>query len=130
MKSLGVKKVRKLFKQNNMANKKDKVIRRHKKIRSRVSGNGKMPRLSVSKSNRNIIVQLIDDSKAETIAYVWTKLENGNTLKERSKAAGNKIAELAKSKKITKVVFDRGGHKYIGNIKELADAARESGLKF
>jgi large subunit ribosomal protein L18 len=113
-----------------MATKKDKVIRRHKKIRTRVSGNSDVPRLAVSKSNRNIIAQLIDDTKSETIAYVWTKLENGKTLKERSEAAGKKIAELAKAKKISKVVFDRGGYMYIGNIKVLADTARSNGLEF
>jgi len=108
----------------------DKINRRHKKIRSRVFGTAEKPRLAVSKSNRNIIVQLIDDNKAETIAYVWTKLETGKTLSERSIAAGKTISALAKDKKVTKVVFDRGGYKYIGNIKLLADSAREGGLEF
>jgi large subunit ribosomal protein L18 len=110
--------------------KKDKINRRHKRIRTRVSGTVTKPRLSVSKSNRNIIAQLIDDQKGETIAYVWTKLEAGKTLKDRSISAGKKIAELAKNKKITKAVFDRGGYMYTGNIKLLADAARDGGLEF
>jgi large subunit ribosomal protein L18 len=107
-----------------------KINRRHKRIRSRVSGTSERPRLAVSKSNKNIIAQLIDDQKNETIAYVWTKLESGETLKDRSISAGKKIAELAKSKKISKVVFDRGGYIFAGNIKLLADAAREGGLEF
>jgi large subunit ribosomal protein L18 len=110
--------------------KQQKVIRRHKKIRARVSGTADRPRLAISKSNRNIIAQLIDDTKGETIAYVWTKLENGKTLKERTEAAGKKIAELAKAKKITTVVFDRGGYIFTGNVKLLADTAREGGLEF
>ena len=110
--------------------KKQRVIRRHKKIRTRVSGTALRPRLAISKSNRNIIAQLVDDVKGETIAYAWTKLETGKTLNERTVSAGKKIAELAKSKKITKVVFDRGGHMFIGNIKLLADTAREGGLEF
>ncbi len=113
-----------------MQDKKAKIQRRHKKIRARVSGTAQKPRLSVSKSNTNLIAQLIDDNKSETIAYVWTKLENGKTLKERTISAGMKIAEMAKAKKITEVVFDRGGHIFMGNIKFLADTARENGLKF
>jgi large subunit ribosomal protein L18 len=107
-----------------------KINRRHAKIRARVSGTADRPRLAISKSNRNIIAQLIDDDKNETLGYVWTKLEKGDSLKDRSISAGKSIAAIAKDKKITKVVFDRGGYKYIGNIKLLADAAREGGLEF
>ena len=113
-----------------LVTKKDKVIRRHKKIRARVSGTAVRPRLSVSKSNTNLIAQLIDDTKGETIAYAWTKLETGKTLQERTISAGKKIAELAKAKKISKVVFDRGGYIFAGNVKLLADSAREGGLEF
>lgn len=113
-----------------LVTKKDKVNRRHKKIRSRVSGTATKPRLAISKSNRNLIAQLIDDQKGETLAYVWTKLESGKTLKERTASAGKKIAELAKSQKISKVVFDRGGYIFTGNVKLLADSAREAGLEF
>jgi len=107
-----------------------KINRRHKKIRARVTGSATKPRLAVSKSNRNIIAQLINDEKGETLAYAWTKLEKGDTLHERSVSAGKTISELANTKKISKVVFDRGGYKYIGNIKLLADAARDGGLEF
>jgi large subunit ribosomal protein L18 len=106
-----------------------KINRRHAKIRARVSGTADRPRLAISKSNRNIIAQLIDDDN-QTLGYVWTKLEKGDSLKDRSISAGKSIAAVAKDKKITKVVFDRGGYKYIGNIKLLADAAREGGLEF
>ena len=113
-----------------IASKKEKIIRRHKQIRTRVSGTAARPRLAVSKSNTNLIAQLIDDQKGATLAYVWTKLENGKTLNERTKSAGLKIAELAKAKKISKVVFDRGGYAFTGNVKLLADSAREGGLEF
>jgi len=113
-----------------IANKQNKIIRRHKKIRARVFGTAERPRLAVSKSNRNIIAQLIDDKKGETLAYVWTKLEAGKNLTEKSAAAGKKISELAKAKKINKVVFDRGGYFFTGNIKLLANSAREGGLEF
>jgi len=111
-------------------NKIEKRIRRHKKIRAKAFGTSEMPRLAVSKSNTNLIAQLINDEKAETLAYAWTKGETGKTLKERSEAVGAKIAETAKGLKIEKVVFDRGGFIYSGNIKALADSARAAGLKF
>lgn len=113
-----------------LATKEQKINRRHKKIRARVSGTAVKPRLAVSKSNKNIIAQLIDDEKSETLAYVWTKGMTGKTLKDRSIEVGKKIAELAKTKKIEEVVFDRGGFLFAGNIKALADSAREAGLKF
>ncbi|HMO79035.1 MAG TPA: 50S ribosomal protein L18 [Candidatus Paceibacterota bacterium] len=107
-----------------------KRIRRHSKIRAKISGTEQKPRFSVSKSNTNIIAQIINDEKGETIVYVWTKNVEGKNLKEKSINAGKKIAELAKDKKIKKVVFDRGGFLYAGNIKALADSARQSGLEF
>jgi len=108
----------------------EKRIRRHKKIRTKVFGTAKKPRFSVSKSNRNIIAQLIDDEKSETLVYVWTKNIEGKTMKEKAVTVGQKVAEEAKKKKVTEVVFDRGGFIFTGNIKVLADAAREAGLKF
>jgi large subunit ribosomal protein L18 len=108
----------------------DKRIRRHTKIRAKISGTAERPRLAVSKSNSNMIGQLINDDKGETIAYVWTRELKGKTLGERAILAGKQIAELAKAKKIDQVVFDRGGFIYTGNLKAFADAAREAGLKF
>jgi len=108
----------------------EKRIRRHARIRSKVSGTSVKPRFAVHKSNTNIIAQLIDDKKNETIAYVWTKKMEGKNLKEKSIEAGKEIAKIASEKKISEVAFDRGGFIYAGNIKVLADTAREAGLKF
>jgi len=113
-----------------MKTKLEKRIRRHARIRAKVFGTAERPRLSVSKSNKNIIAQIINDDKAETLCYAWTNTEKGKTLKEKSEATGKKIAELAKDKKITKVVFDRGGFIFTGNLKILAEAARSNGLEF
>jgi len=104
--------------------------RRHARIRSKISGTSTKPRFSVNKSNKNIIAQLIDDQKNETLAYVWTKKIEGKNLKEKSITAGKEIAKIAADKKITEVAFDRGGFIFTGNIKALAEAAREAGLKF
>jgi len=108
----------------------EKRIRRHARIRSKISGTAVKPRLSINKSNKNLIAQLIDDQKNETIAYVWTQKMEGKDLTERSVAAGKEIAKIAAEKKIKEVTFDRGGFIYAGNIKIFADAAREAGLKF
>jgi large subunit ribosomal protein L18 len=113
-----------------MKTKLENRIRRHKKIRAKVFGTIEKPRLAVSKSNKNIIAQIINDEKGETLCYVWTNKEAGKNLKEKSESAGKKIAELAKDKKIKKVVFDRGGFIFTGNIKILADTARANGLEF
>lgn len=114
-----------------MSNQKvEKRIRRHKRIRSRISGSESCPRLAVFKSNRYLYAQLIDDVSAKTIAATDSKKVEGKTFTERAVATGKKIAELAKSKNIEKVVFDRGGFLYSGSIKIFADAAREGGLKF
>lgn len=107
-----------------------KRTNRRRRIRSRVSGTADCPRFSVFRSNKNITAQLIDDVKGETLAYVTTQKVAGDTLKVRSEAAGKQIAEMAVAKKIKKVVFDRGGYIFIGNIKTLADAARANGLEF
>lgn len=110
--------------------KREKRITRRNRIRSTISGTTEIPRLSVFKSNKNITAQLIDDTKGETLAYSWTKNKTEKTQKERAIAVGKEIAEIAKSKKISKVVFDRGGYIFTGNIKALADSARENGLVF
>ena len=110
--------------------KKAKRVRRHAKIRTRVSGTSDVPRLSVFKSNKHISVQLIDDVKAVTLASAHSREVKGKTMTEKAVAVGNAIAEKAKAKKIVAVVFDRGGFRYAGNVKALADAARAGGLKF
>ncbi len=113
-----------------MKTKLENRIRRHSRIRAKVAGTADRPRLAVSKSNKEIIAQIINDDKGETLCYVWTSKVAGKTLTERSTAAGKQIAELAKAKKISKIVFDRGGFMFTGNIKLLAEAARANGLEF
>ncbi len=114
-------------------NKKAEVKRRHERVRSKVSGTAERPRLAVSKSNKNIIAQIIDDTNSTTLAYVSTLDKDVKTKAcnvEAAKEVGTLIAKKAKAKKIDTVVFDRGGYLYHGVIKELADAARDAGLKF
>lgn len=98
-----------------------KIARRHKRIRSTISGTSDRPRLSIFRSNKFIYAQLIDDAKGHTFAHAQSA---------DAKAVGVDIAKKAKAKKIEKVVFDRGGYLYTGKIKAVADAAREGGLKF
>lgn len=108
----------------------EKRTRRHAKIRSTISGTSAAPRLSVYKSNKYISAQLIDDEKSVTIASSHSRDVKGKTMMEKSVAVGKDIAEKGKAKKVSKVVFDRGGFVYTGNVKALADGAREGGLKF
>jgi len=110
--------------------KKEKVERRHKKIRSKVFGTEAVPRLSVFKSNKYIYGQLVNDDKAETILSLSSAKVSGKTFTDRCVEAGKEIAKLALSKNIEKVVFDRGGFKYVGRVKAFADGARTGGLKF
>jgi large subunit ribosomal protein L18 len=114
-----------------MATKKtEKRIRRHNRIRAKIIGDAERPRLSVYRSNKNLIAQIINDDKGETLVYVWSRKIEGSALKEKAQNMGTKLAELAKKAKISKVVFDRGGYVYKGNIKVLADSARQAGLEF
>ncbi len=107
-----------------------KRTRRHVRIRARISGKADMPRLSVYKSNKHISAQLIDDVNSVTIASVHSREVKGKNMMEKSAKVGEAIAEKAKAKKVTAVVFDRGGFIYTGNVKALADGARKGGLKF
>ena len=110
--------------------KKEKRIRRHRKIRATLFGTANSPRLAVFKSNKHISVQLIDDQNAKTLAYSHSRDTKAKTMLEKSKAVGFDIAKKAVGLKIANVVFDRGGFRYIGCVKVLADSAREGGLKF
>jgi large subunit ribosomal protein L18 len=103
---------------------------RHNRIRAKISGTADKPRLAVFKSNKFIYAQLIDDVKGETLAQADSKKNASKTQTEQAIEVGKVIAEAAKEKKIVEVVFDRGGFRYAGNIKALADSAREAGLKF
>ncbi len=108
-------------------------VRRHKRVRTKISGTAECPRLCVYRSNTNIYAQIIDDEKQVTLVSASTldkavKTKKAN--KEAAKEVGTLIAKKAAEKKITTVVFDRGGYIYHGVVKELAEAAREGGLKF
>jgi large subunit ribosomal protein L18 len=102
-----------------------------KGIRKKISGTAERPRLSVFKSNRSIYAQLIDDLKGHTIASASSKdLETTNATIDTAKTVGSKLAEKAKDAGVSAVVFDRNGYKYHGQVKALADGAREGGLNF
>jgi large subunit ribosomal protein L18 len=104
--------------------------RRHFRLRKKVVGSAERPRLVVTRSARHLFVQLVDDSKAVTIASASTyKLSDGDKTAQ-AKQLGAQLAETAKAAGITKVVFDRGGNTYTGRIAAFADAAREAGLEF
>lgn len=108
-----------------------KRIRRHARVRSQVSWTAARPRLAVFRSNSNIYAQLIDDVTWTTLLSASDlKMEKSGTKVEMSKKVWEEIAKLALTKKITDVVFDRGGFAYHGRVKALADSAREGGLKF
>jgi len=107
-------------------------VRKHERVRAKISGTSACPRLAVFRSNKHIEAQIIDDVKGVTLASassVQLKLANGGNV-EAAKVVGAKIAEEAKAKKISQVVFDRGGYIYHGRVAALAEAAREGGLKF
>ena len=121
-----------------MANKSRAVarVRRHARIRKNVTGTTERPRLNVFRSLTGIYAQVIDDHAGHTLASASTvdgelreKLK-GLKKSEQAKLVGQMVAERAKSKGISAVVFDRGGYRYIGRVKALADGARESGLQF
>lgn len=102
-----------------------------KGIRRKISGTSERPRLSVFKSNKSIYAQLIDDLKGHTIAAASSKeLEGANATIGSAKTVGSKLAEKAKEAGVTAVVFDRNGYKYHGQVKALAEGAREGGLNF
>ena len=108
-------------------------LKRHARVRSKISGTAACPRLDVFRSNSNIYAQLIDDVNGVTLAAAASNEKgfdaNGGNC-EGARKVGQLIAERAAAKGITEVVFDRGGFVYQGRIKELAEGARESGLKF
>ena len=107
-------------------------LKRHRRIRGKISGTAERPRLSIFRSNKNIYAQLIDDVAGITLASASTLDENVSdaTKVEQAAAVGKAIAEAAKAKDISTVVFDRSGYLYHGRVQALADAARENGLDF
>jgi large subunit ribosomal protein L18 len=114
-------------------NKNSRRLRIKKSIRRKISGTDSRPRLSVFKSNTGIYAQLVDDLKGHTLAQASSKELDGskkNANVSVSAEVGKKLAERAVANGITDVVFDRSGYLYHGNVKALADGAREGGLKF
>ena len=107
-------------------------IRRHRRVRKRVTGTSERPRLAVYRSNRHVYAQLIDDVEARTLASA-TDLEAGSTRegdkKARAKTVGELLARKAKEAGISEAVFDRGGRLYHGRVAAVAEGAREGGLK-
>ncbi|HOV84410.1 MAG TPA: 50S ribosomal protein L18 [Paludibacteraceae bacterium] len=112
----------------------NKIERRQRiklRIRNKVSGTNKKPRMSVFRSNAQIYVQLIDDENGKTLAAASSlSLKEKMTKTEQAAKVGSLIAQKAKEAGITEVVFDRNGYLYHGRVKQLAEAAREGGLKF
>lgn len=104
--------------------------RRHRRVRAKVIGTEKRPRLSVYKSNTQLLAQLIDDDKNATLVAVSSKAEKGATPRERAEQAAATLAKKAIAAGVKQVVFDRGGFQYVGTIKAFADAARAAGLEF
>ena len=105
--------------------------RRHRKIRAKVSGVAERPRLCVFRSGKHIYAQLIDDEKGRTLVSasdLELKKDKGTKI-EKAKEVGKLISQKALEKKIEKAVFDRGGHQYYGKVKQVAEGAREGGLK-
>ena len=127
-----------------MLEKQKKRYSRHKKVRAKVSGTGQFPRLCVFRSNKHIYAQLVDDEKRKTILSSSDQESKTQIKKKKIKEnqkpltgkvaiayeVGKLIAEKALKEKIKEVVFDRGGYKYHGRIKALAEGAREGGLRF
>ena len=109
--------------------KRDARLRRHTRVRKKVTGSGERPRLAVYRSNRHIYVQLIDDGLAVTIAQASDSEVGGDDKISRAKAVGELIAGRAKEAGIQRAVFDRGGRLYHGRVAALADGAREGGLQ-
>jgi large subunit ribosomal protein L18 len=107
-------------------------LRRRRRVRAKVRGTAERPRLSVFRSNRGIQAQLVDDVKGHTVAAVnWVEADLKSLARmEQAKKAGELLAERAKAAGVETCVFDRGGYRYHGKVKALAEGAREGGLKF
>lgn len=111
-------------------------LRRHRRVRKQISGTPERPRLNVFRSSIGIYAQVIDDLAGNTLAaagsndHELAKTVEGKNKSEQARLVGTLVAARAQAKGIKLVVFDRGGYRYIGRVKALADAAREAGLEF
>ena len=104
--------------------------RRHRRIRAKVRGTALRPRLSVFKSNRALYAQLIDDEAGKTRAAASSQDAAGKKFLEKAREVGKALALRAREHNLTQAVFDRGGYRYAGAVKEVAEGAREGGLAF
>lgn len=107
--------------------------KRHKRVRAKISGTPERPRLNVFRSEKNIYAQIIDDTTGRTLcsaSSVEKGFEGSGSNKEGAKKVGQMVAQRAKDKGISVVIFDRGGYVYHGRVQELAEGAREGGLQF
>jgi large subunit ribosomal protein L18 len=109
-----------------------KRLKRRRRVRSKVRGTSEMPRLSVFRSNRGMQAQVIDDVQGHTLAaVVWTESDLRELPRmEQAKKAGELVAARAKEAGVERIVFDRGGYRYHGRVRALAEGAREGGLNF
>jgi len=116
----------------SVVTKRQQRLRRRRRVRARISGTAERPRLSVYRSNRGVFAQLVDDAKGHTVAAVnWIEPELRKlSASEQAKKAGELLAERAKAAGVETCVFDRGGYRYHGRVKALAEGAREGGLAF
>lgn len=116
------------------ANKNQIRVKRHRRVRNKISGTAERPRLNVYRSTSNIYVQVIDDVAGKTLVSSSTLAKGvdvtGKTKTEAAAIVGADVAKKALAAGIAEVVFDRGGYLYTGRVKALADSAREAGLKF
>jgi len=115
-----------------VASKPQQRLRRRRRVRAKIRGTAERPRLSVFRSNRGVVAQLIDDDSGRTIAAVnWIEPELRELgAMEQAKRVGELIAERAKQAGVSSCVFDRGGYRYHGRVRALAEGAREGGLAF
>lgn len=116
----------------SVTTKRQQRLRRRRRVRARIVGSAERPRLSVYRSNRGVFAQLVDDAAGHTLAAVnWTEPELRKlSAEEQAKRAGELLAERAKKAGVESCVFDRGGYKFHGRVKALAEGAREKGLVF
>ncbi len=126
-----VKSVKRWLNPMKLKNRMDYLKRRHRRLRNKVVGTAERPRMCVRITRQHIYVQVIDDRKAISLIAVSTVQEEGVVKLNiaLAQAIGKKAAELALAKDICQVVFDRGGHKYNGRVKAIAEAARVAGMK-
>jgi large subunit ribosomal protein L18 len=111
--------------------KREARVRRHRRVRGKVSGTGERPRLVVFRSNRGISAQLVDDETGRTLASAsWAAASAAGSKTEQASAVGKALADSAKKAGIESCVFDRAGYLFHGRVKALAEGAREGGLQF